>query len=74
MSKTKGTEKKKQLFGAFLNQWRSAHAKLHPTDAESTVSIGISCSMYVHKTSKGINDIEGVDTGENEPFFLAAAL
>lgn len=36
ISKVKGTDRKKQLFRTFLTQWREAHARLHPTDADTT--------------------------------------
>lgn len=53
ISKVKGTERKKQLFKTFLEQWREAHKKLHPTDADTTVCgtpfVGLTlhaCAMY----------------------------
>ncbi len=39
IDKTKGTDNKKKLFATFLGQWREAHKRLHPSDADSTVSI-----------------------------------
>ena len=38
VDKAKGTDSKKKTFATFLSQWREAHKKLHPTDADSTVS------------------------------------
>lgn len=37
ISKTTGTERKKRLLNSFIDQWRQAHKKLHPTDADTTV-------------------------------------
>ena len=38
VDKAKGTDSKKKTFATFLSQWREAHMKLHPIDADSTVS------------------------------------
>ena len=38
ISKTTGTERKKRTLTNFIDQWRQAHKKLHPTDADTTVS------------------------------------
>ncbi len=44
----KGADKKKQQFGTFLSQWRTAHTRLHPADAATTVSSQcVSLSVYV---------------------------
>ena len=34
---TSGTERKKRILTNFLDRWRESHAKLHPTDAATTV-------------------------------------
>lgn len=38
VSVSRGTDKKKKLISAFLEQWRSAHRALHSGDAASAVS------------------------------------
>ena len=40
VSATRGTDKKKKLLGAFLEQWRSAHRALHGGESASAVSAG----------------------------------
>ena len=35
---TSGTDKKKKILKTFVEQWREAHTRLHPTDAGTTVS------------------------------------
>ena len=42
---TSGTDKKKRIFKTFVDQWRDAHTRLHPTDAATTVS---SSSLLLH--------------------------
>ena len=37
VSKVSGIEKKKKIFGSFLEKWREEHLRLHPTDADTTV-------------------------------------
>lgn len=34
---TSGTDKKKKILKTFIDQWRGAHNRLHPTDATTTV-------------------------------------
>ena len=38
VSKTSGTERKKNILATFIKQWREAHTRLHSTDADTTVS------------------------------------
>ena len=38
VSNTSGTERKKHILATFVKQWREAHARLHPADADTTVS------------------------------------
>lgn len=40
VSASKGTDKKKKLLGAFLEQWRSGHRALHGDQSASAVSAG----------------------------------
>ena len=37
ISATSGTDKKKKILKTFVEQWRGAHNRLHPTDADTTV-------------------------------------
>lgn len=37
ISNTTGTERKKRILTNFIDQWRQAHKKLHPDDADTTV-------------------------------------
>ena len=37
ISATNGTDKKKKILKSFVEQWRGAHNRLHPTDANTTV-------------------------------------
>ena len=37
VSRASGTEKKKRILASFLEQWREAHASLHPADSDTTV-------------------------------------
>lgn len=39
VSKVSGLEKKKKIFSSFLEKWREEHLRLHPTDADTTVSL-----------------------------------
>ena len=39
VSKVGGLERKKKIFGSFLEKWREEHKRLHPTDADTTVSV-----------------------------------
>lgn len=38
VQKVSGLEKKKKIFRSFLEKWREEHLRLHPTDANTTVS------------------------------------
>ena len=35
--KTQGTDRKKKILSSFIDRWRESHARLHPTDAATTV-------------------------------------
>ena len=35
--KTQGTDKKKKILSSFIERWRETHARLHHTDAATTV-------------------------------------
>ena len=39
VAKQSSLEKKKRIFGSFLERWREEHKRLHPTDASTTVSV-----------------------------------
>ena len=45
ISATSGTDKKKKILKTFVEQWRGAHNRLHPTDADTTVCYH---KMYLH--------------------------
>ena len=38
VQKMSGLEKKKRILASFLEKWREEHLRLHPTDADTTVS------------------------------------
>ena len=38
VQKISGLDKKKKIFASFLGKWREEHSRLHPTDADTTVS------------------------------------
>ena len=38
--KTQGTDRKKKILSSFIDRWRETHARLHPTDAATTVGGG----------------------------------
>ena len=38
LSNTSGMDRKKHILATFIERWREAHARLHPTDAATTVS------------------------------------
>ena len=46
-----GLEKKKKIFRSFLEKWREEHQRLHPTDADTTVSCQLNlmiCLTYMY--------------------------
>lgn len=38
LSNTSGMDRKKHILATFIERWREAHGRLHPTDAATTVS------------------------------------
>lgn len=47
VQKMSGLEKKKRILASFLDKWREEHNRLHPTDADTTVSCNFNdCSNY----------------------------
>ena len=42
VQKVSGLEKKKRILASFLEKWREEHQRLHPTDADTTVSLSLS--------------------------------
>ena len=49
LSKTSGMDRKKHILAIFIERWREAHARLHTTDAATTVSS--SQTPYVHAST-----------------------
>ena len=49
LSNTSGMDRKKHILATFIERWREAHARLHPTDAATTVSY--SQTPYVHAST-----------------------
>ena len=45
VGKASGIERKKRILAMFIQQWREAHSRLHPTDANTTVSSQAGLSM-----------------------------
>ena len=51
VQKTSGLEKKKKILASFLVKWREEHNRLHPTDADTTVSFTLDPYVSIHQSS-----------------------